>query len=327
MFSLRTVGIVVLLGFLWTTHCTSAQGAEWPSIAAPRAYVGEFRQENTSWRTLLYLGESQEFFLREESNHGTSKASSWETTGKWYQIREGSFLQLANNSGLYRLLNVGGTGNLYFGMQLSDGKQQTIVLRPRPLALPEYSISGILRTKGNELFLENFESLVTHKIIPESAVTDFVKEHPLDTDTPMHVQAQVLVAKERNSSPALRIKSIQSIPVKKRAPHATPGYFQDAVAATRWKLTRIDQKTPDADCLVSFLPDRGKYSGKIEIFTDNSRVTGVYTLQGEGIFLSVADKGPHFAALVSHTRFWRLVGDVLELWDEKDLLALLEKIR
>ena len=134
-----------------------------------------------------------------------------------------------------------------------------------------------------------------------------------------------VVLRQQNS--ALHAKEIQSIPPKEREPGYTPGYFLDAVAGSRWKLTRIGRDPVEETVVASFFPDTGTYSGKLKFFDKGRLIFGTFSLEGERLSLAVSDAGETFSRLAEQVRFWQLAGDILELWDDKQIVALLEKAR
>ena len=109
-----------------------ALGANFPPLHDSMVYAGEFEHGEYIYSVLLVLGKDQKFLLKEHFALPNGKYSEWEATGKWHQIRKGAFLQLSNQDGLQRLVNVGGSGNLYLGMQWPAGSQITVILRPKP---------------------------------------------------------------------------------------------------------------------------------------------------------------------------------------------------
>jgi hypothetical protein len=109
----------------------------------------------------------------------------------------------------------------------------------------------------------------------------------------------------------------------------TPGYFLDAVAEKRWKITWIgsaDGKTPPDIYRLTFLAGKERDGGGLEIFDGARHVVGKYALHG-GLTLEAKVGDERLAWLVRGTRSWRLVGEVLELRDTNGVLALLERIR
>lgn len=123
----------------------------------------------------------------------------------------------------------------------------------------------------------------------------------------------------------------QSLPAGKEDPAVyTPGYFLDAVAEKRWKVTRIgtvDEKAFPGVYSLTFLAAKGKAGGKVEIFDGARPVSGTYALHENSLGLEAPVGDERLARIIRGTRSWRLVGEVLELRDENGALALLERMR
>ena len=131
MHAVRFVCLVLAAFFLLATP---ARGAGFPPLFGPTAYSGDFAYEGNVYSVLLILGENQKFLLKENFVLPNGKNSGWEVTGKWHQIRNKAFLQLSRQDGFLRLANVGGSGNVYLGVQFPGGPLTTISLRAKPLA-------------------------------------------------------------------------------------------------------------------------------------------------------------------------------------------------
>jgi len=306
-----------------------AQGAELPRLAPPVTYQGEYSRDYYSYRVLLYLGSMQNFILYEEIALPNGKVSSWETTGRWHQIQDETFLQLTNRSGFYRMLNVGSGANLYIGMHMHTGRQVTVQLQyAKDIDIFEHHMSGKLIIKDGTLFFEDANSGVVHSIVPENIVNDFLKENALEGNGSMFAHTRVGLEKDKGGLPSLRIKDIQSIPEGKTWElQNTPNYFLDAVAGDAWLITRIGDDELSGIVILSFLPERGKKDGTLEIFDGNRHIAGKYTLRDTRLTLTANVDNKSLGALLKKTESWQLAGEVLELWGAKQLLAVLEKAR
>jgi hypothetical protein len=130
---MRLLRSVPLACFLLLLPLFAAWGVTFPVLSGPLAYIGQFEQENEAYAVLLILSEDRRFLLQERFVLPNGKKSSWEVAGKWIQTRGGSFLQLSNASHFSRQANVGGTGNLYMGIQLPTGSLVTVPLRPQSI--------------------------------------------------------------------------------------------------------------------------------------------------------------------------------------------------
>lgn len=239
-----------------------AKGAQSPSLGGPAVYMGEYDKKKATARVFLYLGENNNFLLCEEIAGSGTGNYSWEITGTWHQIRNNAFIQLTN-SGLRRLLNVGGTGDLYLGVQ---DLRENDEIRHRTIVL-------------------------------------------------------------RRQDSALHAKQIQSIPPKIRDDDYTPGYFLDTVVGKRWKVTSLVEEPLSEVYVVAFIPGKKRHAGKLEVFDGMRRVAGTYALEDCKITLDFGNADKQLASLAGKVQFWQLAGDVLELWNNNRIVALLEKMR
>lgn len=326
MHSFRAFRLLCLIGILFALSQSLALGAELPSLEGPATYAGEDSYEKETYRAFLYLGKTQGFVLREEVVLSNGKVATWEITGKWYQIRNGAFLQLINNSGQYRLLNVGGEGNLYLDTPMPSGKRVSMVLRLRSFASPEYTISGILRDVGKETTLEDLDSGIKYALLSTDAVALFLNNHMHNERREWYVRAKVTAPQDLETPFLLEIKHIQNIPPQKKWERRdTSQDFFDLVVGSQWRLTRIAEHPPSSLYVLSFKPVNGEEGGKLEIFANGRRAMGKYTLQGSDLSISTTGLNARLAALFQQTRSWRMTGEVLELWTENHVIALLEK--
>lgn len=300
-------------------------------MKAPVFYTGEYvENDETRYTASLYLGESHDFVLREEIRLPNGKISSWEITGKWHQIRDRSFLQLTNKSSFYKIINVGSSGDLYCGMPIQVAKNITVILREKKVIFPEYTILGSIFRTAQGIYLKDHETDILLPVIAEKIIQDFLQEHQEKCQDQLYVEARVSVADEKKSSPGIQglsVKKIKNIPELKGAKsYSSPQYFLDSVVDARWKLIQIGQNIPSSIFFLSFIPGKEKNNGKWELFDGSIHVTGSYTLQEQGISLSGNMRDVHLNKLMRQTKSWKLVGEVLELWDDTHILALLEKV-
>lgn len=126
---------------------------------------------------------------------------------------------------------------------------------------------------------------------------------------------------------ALHAEGIRSIPAKDRESGYTPGYFLDAVSGSSWEVLRMGHDVVIGTSVVSFIPQKGAYSGKVEIFDGTRHVFGTFSLEGERLSLVLETTDKVFSSFAKQTQFWQLAGDVLELWNDKQIVALLERVR
>lgn len=319
---------VFRLVFLFASLLPATVGnAALPPLSAPVMYAARHSQENELYQVRLYLGASHEFVLHEELTLANGKVSGWDVTGRWHQIRGGTFLQLTNNSDFFRLVNVGGSGDLYLGMRLPAGKEIAVILRRTDETLEQYTMAGNLRLAGKDIFLEDVDSGMVYSVLPGKAVAAFYREHAAENQAALPVRATVTPAGSGASGPALHVHDIRSGPGKKWTARGTSDLFSRLIAEKQWMVTRIGPDVPDMAYMLSFYPEKGEKNGRLEVFDGSIHRAGAYSLQGDGLSLSVETTDDRFAGLIRQTRSWRVTGEVLELWDERQVLASLEKMR
>ena len=88
-----------------------------PVLEAPAVYSGGVESESVRYYATLLLTPDHLFILRERMMRADGRPSERTLTGAWNQVRDGSLLQLTNRNGLDRVLNIGGSGSLYWGVQ------------------------------------------------------------------------------------------------------------------------------------------------------------------------------------------------------------------
>lgn len=246
--------VVLLAGacVVLLTCCACRAGAvEFPCLEGPALYAGERAVGKKAVRVLLRLEASGDFILREETTCAVGGPSITETVGLWRQIRSGTLLQLSNAGGLSRTLNVGGTGDIYLGLNLPGGERVTVPLRRR---------------------------IVSGGQSPPAA------------------------------SPGL--------------PGPVPECFWDAVIGSRWMLVRVGDVAFSDRVTLEFGPER---EGRLVLCEGADCAPGGYMRCGERLSLSASANDLRLADVIRRARLWRLVGDVLELWDDARPLAVLER--
>lgn len=320
--------LLAVTGLLWALFCGQASGAVLPRLEGPAGYAGKLGLERENYRAELYLGPAGNFVLHEELLLPGGKVSGWEHTGFWRQVRGGAFVQLSNAAGLYRLLNVGGGGNLYLGMQFTNGEQRTAVLRRKAAAPVEFTFSGLLRPSDKETLLEDSDSGLTYRAVPGEALTAFLSGSQLAERSALPVQARAVEVPGSGLLPALQVRDIRSIPPeKKRASRDLAGVFLENVAGRVWQVTRLGDNAPAVVMRLRFEPGRDRREGRLEFFDGSRHLAGSYTLWNAELTLSASCEEP-LNALLRRTRSWFLTGELLELrGGQEEPLALLEQLR
>lgn len=271
---------------IFNIFCCNVYAAEIPKISPPALFTGSAHDDSLKISIVLYLDESQEFILQEEMVMSDGNISSWQITGTWYQIRDGAFIQLTNANGYYRLINVGGKGNLYVPSRSPDGTQITIPIQTQSAWLPQYTLDG-------DFSITNHKNNIIYSAVLENIIVKYLAR---DTTTKSSTNA---------------IEPLDCV-------------LSDVVGF-RWKITQLGKPyqghimPPGA--YFFFLPE-----GVLDIFDGWTHTTGSYLLNNERLFLSATAGSTLFKELLEHTQYWKLTGEVLELWGEQHILALLEKM-
>lgn len=290
------------------------------SIKPPVVYSGE----SSGHRSFLYLGKKSDFFLHEEIVLFNGKISAWETTGKWYQIRGGAFVQLTNAKGFYRLINVGGDKDLYLDAHLSAAQKITVNLKEQPLIPLNFSISGRLHVDEDSFLLEDYDSGVFHSVTLDD-ISIFAKKCVSLEETGSHVRADVFFLPENNHENALRIKDIQCIQAKKQTNfHNTPHAFTEFATGIRWKFIKNEYWAPNGAYFV-FIPNNGKEDGILDVFDGERYETGSYSWLDHRLSLSIKVSDARFADLIKKIDSWQMTGEILELWGDNKILGVLEQ--
>lgn len=310
-----TIFIIIFL------NCNLSYCEEIPRIKSPVVYVGAF-QDTIAHSIVLYLNEFQEFVLQEEVTMQNGKTSSWQTTGTWYQIRDGAFIQLTNRNGYERFVNVGGNADLYFSIQSFQREHITVPIYAEDIDPPPYQLQGDLYISKQNIFLKNYENNISYRISPETIVKKFIESYGDNLQQPISVHADVEVAKNTGKASVLRIKNIQSINTQNslKTKELLP-VLLDTITGYRWEMIycSLGDRIPFG-AYFFFLPD-----GSFDVFDGVTHETGQYVLNGKKISLTASVKSPLFRVLLEQAHTLNIVGEVLEIWGEHRVLAVLEK--
>lgn len=121
--------IVFWLIFLCAAAPALCGAVAFPVLEAPAVYSGGVESESVRYDATLLLNPDHLFILRERMMRADGRPSERSLTGAWFQVRDGSLLQLTNRNGLDRVLNIGGSGSLYWGVQSPFPKYMNVTLR------------------------------------------------------------------------------------------------------------------------------------------------------------------------------------------------------
>lgn len=292
-----------------------------PQIKAPVVFTGAF-QNSITHNIVLYLNEFHEFVLQEEVSLENGKVSLWQTTGIWYQIRNGAFIQLTNENGYERLVNVGGNGDLYLSTQSLHQGHITIPIYKENIAPPVYQLQGDLYISDKNIYLRNRENNISHIILPDNNINEFIESNKDKQESLLSIYADIEVVRDRGKTSVLRIRNIKRISEQKRLEiQESSGVLLDAITGYKWKMVdwNFGVQIPSG-AYFFFLP-----GGNLDIFDGFTHVTGQYVLNGKKISLSASVKAPLFQTLLTQARSLKITGEVLELWGDNCILALFER--
>lgn len=310
----------------------TATGTVFPCPSIPASYVGEYYYlDDNSYKMFLYLGETHTFLLREETVLPNKKIAIWETTGKWHQLENGSIIQLANKNSFLRKLNVGGEGNLYLSHQVPTGNYVTITLQQEDIALPYYTIHGILLINNDQKYIKDINTDTQYEIIDSDILQDFLNEQSECTDKNLrkYVQATIypLYNKSNLEVKIVEIKEEREID-EKWTYQNSDRFFYDSLTDIKWQILFIgvDRKISSGAYLY-FSHPKEKQNGKIEFFDGSRYATGTYIVENEKINMSLETDNGNFLSIFNNIIYWEVYGNVLELRDEARILGVLEKVQ
>ena len=290
-----------------------------PVLEAPAVYSGGVESESVRYYATLLLNPDHLFILRERMMRADGRPSERTLTGAWFQVRDGSLLQLANRNGLDRVLNIGGSGSLYWGVQSPFPKYMNVTLRKGGEKFP-FAVMGTLTFGGSTAVLQDAATNKTYPLLPDAQI-----EQLRGRGERFFVDADV-----EESGASLRILRLRSatdgIP---KLPQDTPERFQRLVSGAHWRAT-LDGQT--FSC--TFQQEKTE-RGRLDMTMSDLAVHVSYRLDREAIILAVQDMDvinavtkvlyPEVARRYNTTpsRVERAVRHAIETaWDRGDLETL-----
>ena len=161
--------IVFWLIFLCAAAPALCGAVAFPVLEAPAVYSGGVESESVRYDATLLLNPDHLFILRERMMRADGRPSERTLTGAWFQVRDGSLLQLTNRNGLDRVLNIGGSGSLYWGVQSPFPKYMNVTLRKGGEKFP-FAVMGTLTFGGSTAVLQDAATNKTYPLLPDAQI-------------------------------------------------------------------------------------------------------------------------------------------------------------
>ena len=229
-------------------------------------------------------------------------------------------MQLTNRNGLERVLNIGGSGSLYWGLQSPFPKYMNVTLHKGGERFP-FAVMGTLTFGGSTAVLQDAATNKTYPLLPDAQI-----EQLRERGERIFVDADV---EERGAS--LRILRLRSATdVIPKLPQDTPKRFQRLVSGARWFATLEGQTF---NC--TFQQEKADH-GRLDMVMSDLAVHLSYRLEANRITFRLDEKNLRmaetfglktFAEVFNKLESWEIHGDLLVLRGADKPLCVLEKIR
>ena len=312
--------IVCWLIFLCSTAPALCGAVTFPVLEAPASYSGGVESGTVRYDATLLLNPDHLFILRERMMRADGRPSERTLTGAWFQVKDGSLLQLTNRNGLERVLNIGGSGSLYWGLQSPFPKYMNVTLHKGGERFP-FAVMGTLTFGGSTAVLQDASTNKTYPLLPDAQI-----EQLRERGERIFVDADV---EERGAS--LRILRLRSATdVIPKLPQDTPKRFQRLVSGARWFATLEGQTF---NC--TFQQEKADH-GRLDMVMSDLAVHLSYRLEANRITFRLDEKNLRmaetfglktFAEVFNKLESWEIHGDLLVLRGADKPLCVLEKIR
>lgn len=135
--------IVFWLIFLCAAAPALCGAVAFPVLEAPAVYSGRRGVRKCALRRHTASEPGPSLYPARKDDAADGRPSERSLTGAWFQVRDGSLLQLTNRNGLDRVLNIGGSGSLYWGVQSPFPKYMNVTLRKGGEKFP-FAVMGTL---------------------------------------------------------------------------------------------------------------------------------------------------------------------------------------
>lgn len=311
--------------FFWLISlCAAAPAlcgaAAFPVLEAPAVYSGEVRSEGACYDVTLFLKADHLFALRERMARTDGRSSERTLTGAWFQVEGGSLLQLANHNGLERILNIGGSGSLYWGVQSPFPSYMNVTLRKGGEAFP-FSVMGTLAFEGSVAMLRDTATNKAYPLLPDARI-----ERLRGRGERLFVDADV----EENGASLRLLRLRSATDVIPRLPQDTPERFQRLVSGSHWAVT-LDGRT--FQCTFGKKKDA---HGLLDMIAVDMALQLSYELEADRIVFRPDKKTIRMMdafglktlmSTFNNVKKWEIHGNLLVFWGTNGLLCVLEKIR
>lgn len=311
---------VFWLIFLCAASPALCGAAAFPVLEPPAVYSGGVESEGARYDVTLLLKADHLFVLRERMVRTDGRPWERTLTGAWFQVREGSLLQLTNRNGLTRVLNIGGSGSLYWGVQSPFPQYMNVTLREGGETFP-FAVMGTLAFEGSAAVLLDSATNKAYPLLPDAQL-----EHLRGRGDRFFVDADV-----EESGDSLRLLRLRSATdVIPQLPQDTPERFQRLVSGGQWRAT-FDGRT----FTCRFLQEK-KEHGRLDMAAADVSVQVSYGLEADCLTFRPDKKTLRmveafgFKTLrnaLNSVRTWEIHGDLLILRGADGPLCVLEKIR
>lgn len=229
--------------------------AAFPVPDAPAVYSGGVEEGGTLYSIALRLKAGHRFILRERIVPSGERPSVRTLTGSWFQIQEGALLQLTNRNGLERLINVGGEGTLYYGVQAPFSHYMNVSLRKGLDEAFPYAVMGTLTFEGPKAVLRDAATGEAHALLPSPPLASIRHEEPQFVDVDVEEEGERLrISRVRGASP--RFPDL---------PRSTPALFRQTIPGL-WRVMGTKLQAS---------------------FQQSEEKRGTLEVRGEGIFFSI----------------------------------------
>lgn len=291
--------------------------AAFPVLDAPAAYSGGVEESGTLYSMALRLKAGHRFILRERIIPPGGPPSVRTLTGSWFQIRQGSLLQLTNRNGFERVVNVGGEGILYCGVQAPFSRYMNVSLRKGLDEAFPYAMMGTLAFEGANAVLRDAATGDAYSLLNTPALASLRQEEPQFVDVDVEEEGD-----------RLRISHVRGASSRfPDLPDNTPELFRMANTGL-WRIRGTDLQA-------SFRQTEEK-EGTLEISGEELFFSIPYRLREDKIEFSPEKKMvslwrslgyQKLASAFNGLQSWEIHGVVLAFTGTGKRLCLLEKIR
>lgn len=328
--------LITLLAFQYVTFLNVTTAFSQPvgllPVLAPTSYAGEITDGKYKYSFNLIFITLRSFILHEEMTLVNGKKNRESRIGIWHQICDGSIVQLTNNQGYYKLLNVGASNNLYIGCSLPTGIQRTVTLQPQGAA-PErsFTLTGIVYFFDEKMWLRDTNS-DSFFLLKGEKITEFYQKNFTSQEIQHIVSVEVTTSTKDASQHTLVVKKINSIntPQKQLAKKVLL-HFSDIVVGHRWLLVKNIEAILSSKYVFEFIDTPSSGEGTLHLLNAKNHITGTYKTQGENIKFTLQHPTLEDATTkmltetLKKTTSFKTYGNVLEMWDEANCLMTLEK--